>query len=54
MNKTVVPQRMRLKQVMTATAANLVMIRHAWRRYFAGLAAERREKAARQQRGWGA
>ena len=46
--KTVAPPRMRLKQVMTATAMNLVMIRNTWRTYLRGLAAEREEAARRR------
>jgi hypothetical protein len=45
--KTVAPSRMRLKQVMTATAMNLVMIRNTWRLYLRQLAEERQDAARR-------
>lgn len=46
-------QRPRFKQAMTATAFALVQCRNVWRMYFRQLAAERREAARRQQKGWG-
>lgn len=42
--KTPTPQRMRLKQAMTATAFRFVEIRQVWRMYLRGLGAERRDR----------
>jgi len=51
--KQTVTSRPRLKHAMTATAFSFIQARNAWRLYFQGLAAERREIARRHQQGWG-
>jgi hypothetical protein len=52
-SKTAVTTRPRLKHAMTATAFSFIQARNAWKAYFKGLVAERRELARKQQRGWG-
>lgn len=51
MTSTQTPSRPRLKHAMTVTAFAWIQTRNAWREWFRGVVAERREMSQRQRGG---